>query len=94
MNDVELMQIWRGIKAHSNEIEMKVLDYGHKIESAVWQQFYNMGKQEMKPVLQQALSALDSAYYILKIQPVTPEQEADTVALAIQSVTTALEKLG
>jgi hypothetical protein len=94
MTDAEFMQIWRGIKAPSKEIEMKVLDYGHKIESAVWQQFYNMGKQEMKPVLQQALSALDSAYYILKIQPVTPEQEADTVALAIQSVTTALEKLG
>jgi hypothetical protein len=49
---------------------------------------------EMKRVLQQALSALDSAYYILKIQPVTPEQEANTVALAIQSVTEELEKLG
>jgi hypothetical protein len=50
--------------------------------------------QEMKPVLQQALSALDSAYYVLKIQPVTPEQEADTIAIAIQSVTETLEKLG
>ena len=53
-----------------------------------------MNEVEVKRVLQQALSALDSAYYILKIQPVTPEQEADTLALAIQSVTEALEKLG
>jgi hypothetical protein len=52
------------------------------------------GHEDCKPALQKALSALDSAYYILKIQPVTPEQEADTVALAIQSVTQALEKLG
>ena len=94
MNDVELMQIWRGIKAPSKEIEMKVLDYGHKVERAVWDGFHEMRRQEFKPVLQQALSALDSAYYVLKIQPVTPEQEADAVALAIQSVTEALEKLG
>ena len=53
-----------------------------------------MNDAEIKTVLQKALSALDSAYYILKIQPVTPEQEADAVALAIQSVTEALEKLG
>jgi hypothetical protein len=36
---------------------------------------------------------MESAYYILKIQPVTPSQEADTLALAIQSVNDALEKL-
>jgi hypothetical protein len=93
MTDAEFMQIWRGIKAPSKEIETKVLEFGGRVESALWEQFYNLGKKEMKPVLQQALSALDSAYYILKIQPVTPEQEADTIAIAIQSVTETLEKM-
>ena len=93
MTDAEFMQIWRGIKAPSKEIEMKVLDYGHKVQRAVWDGFHEMRRQEFKPVLQQALSALDSAYYMLKIQPVTPEQEADTIAIAIQSVTETLEKM-
>jgi hypothetical protein len=93
MNDVEFMQIWRGIKAPSKEIETKVLEFGGRVESALWEQFYNLGKKEMKPVLEQALSALDSAYYILRIQPVTPEQEADTIAIAIQSITKVLEKM-
>lgn len=105
MNDFELMQYWRAVKAPNKEVEQKALEYGH----AIYQQAYKDAREELrhsfysgmarghedcKPALQQALSALDSAYYILKIQPVTPEQEADTVALAIQSVTTALEKLG
>jgi hypothetical protein len=94
MNDFELMQIWRGIKGPSKEIEMKALEYGHKVERAVWDGFHEMRRQEFKPVLQKALSAMESAYYILKIQPVTPSQEADTLALAIQSVNDALEKLG
>jgi hypothetical protein len=93
MNDHELMQIWRGIKGPSKEIEMKALEYGHKVERAVWDGFHEMRRQEFKPVLQKALSAMESAYYILKIQPITPNQEADTLALAIQSVNDALEKL-
>ena len=89
MNDHELMQTWRGVKAPSKEIEQKALEYGHR----VYEQAYKEARQELKQVLQQALSALDSAYYILRIQPVTPQQEADTIAIAIQSVNDALEKL-
>jgi hypothetical protein len=37
---------------------------------------------------------MESAYYILKIEPETPHQEADTLALAIQSIVETLEKLG
>jgi hypothetical protein len=103
MNDVEFMQIWRGIKGPSKEIEMKALEYGHRVYEQAYRAareemshyFYPImdKRQELKPVLQKALSAMESAYYILKIQPVTPNQEADTLALAIQSVNDALEKL-
>ena len=103
MNDFEMMQYWRAVKAPNREVEQKALEFGR----AVYEQAYRYAREEMshyfypivdrrqelKPVLQQALSALDSAYYILKIQPVTPEQEADTIAIAIQSVTETLEKM-
>jgi dsDNA-specific endonuclease/ATPase MutS2 len=103
MNDYQLMQIWRGIKYPQKEVEQKVLEYGHRVYEQAYRAareemshyFYPImdKRQELKPVLQQALSALDSAYYILRIQPVTPEQEADTIAIAIQSVTETLEKM-
>ena len=105
MNDFELMQYWRAVKQPQREVEQRVLTFGH----AVYQQAYKdareelrhsfysgmaVGHEDCKPALQKALAALDSAYYMLKIQPVTPEQEADTIAIAIQSVTETLEKLG
>jgi len=105
MNDFELMQYWRAVTHPQREVEQRVLSFGH----AVYQQAYKEAREELrhsfysgmakghedcKPALQQALSALDSAYYMLKLQPVTPEQEADTIAIAIQSVTATLEKLG
>jgi hypothetical protein len=105
MNDFELMQYWRSVKQPQREVEQRVLTFGH----AVYQQAYKEARDELghafysgmsrghddcKPALQKALAALDSAYYMLKIQPVTPEQEADTIAIAIQSVTETLEKLG
>jgi hypothetical protein len=103
MTDYELMQYWRAVKAPNKEVEQKALEYGHRVYEQAYRDareemshyFYPIvdRRQELKPVLQQALSALDSAYYILKIQPVTPEQEADTIAIAIQSVTETLEKM-
>ena len=105
MNDQELMQYWRAVKQPNKEIEQKALEYGH----AIYQQAYKEAREELKhsfysgmsrghddckPALRKALAALDSAFYMLKIQPVTPEQEADTIAIAIQSVTETLERLG
>lgn len=105
MNDFELMQYWRAVPHPQREVEQRVLTFGH----AVYQQAYKEAREELKhsfysgmsrghddckPALQKALAALDSAYYMLKIQPVTPEQEADTIAIAIKSVTETLEKLG
>lgn len=105
MNDFELMQYWRAVTHPQREVEQRVLSFGH----AVYQQAYKEAREELKhsfysgmsrghddckPALQKALAALDSAYYMLKIQPVTPEQEADTIAIAIKSVTETLEKLG
>jgi len=104
MNDYQMMQIWRGIKCPQKEVEQKALEFGH----AVYEQAYRNAREELegsfysgmarghedcKPALQKALSALDSAYYMLRIQPVTPEQEADTLAVAIKSVTETLEKM-
>jgi len=97
MNDYQLMQIWRGIKYPQKEVEQRVLEFGRQVMHEGSDHYYQLGRQEafhaMKPVLLKALSAMESAYYILKIQPVTPNQEADTLALAIQSVNDALEKL-
>ena len=104
MNDFELMQYWRAVPHPQREVEQRVLSFGH----AVYQQAYKEAREELKhsfysgmsrghddckPALRKALAALDSAFYMLKIQPVTPEQEADTIAIAIQSVTEALEKM-
>ena len=104
MNDFELMQYWRAVPHPQKEVEQRVLTFGH----AVYQQAYKEAREELKhsfysgmsrghddckPALHKALSALDSAFYMLKIQPVTPEQEADTIAIAIQSVTETLEKM-
>jgi hypothetical protein len=104
MNDFELMQYWRSVKHPQREVEQRVLEFG----KAVYQQAYKEAREELrhsfysgmavghddcKPAMRKALSAMESAYYILKIQPVTPSQEADTLALAIQSVNDALEKL-
>lgn len=103
MNDQELMQYWRAVKAPNKEIEQKALEFGRAVYEQAYRDareemshyFYPIvdRRQELKPVLQQALSALDSAYYILRIQPVTPQQEADTIAIAIQSITETLEKM-
>ena len=104
MNDQELMQYWRAVKAPNKEVEQKALEYGHAIYQQAYKDareelrhsFYSgmaVGHEDCKPSMQKALSAMESAYYILKIQPVTPNQEADTLALAIQSVNDALEKL-
>jgi hypothetical protein len=105
MNDFELMQYWRAVKQPQREVEQRVLTFGH----AVYQQAYKEARDELghafysgmakahedlKPTLRRALSAMESAYYVLKIQPITPSQEADTLALAIQSVSDALERLG
>jgi hypothetical protein len=105
MNDFELMQYWRAVTHPQREIEQRVLTFGHAVYQLAYQNareelghaFYSgigKGHDDCKPALQKALSAMESAYYILKIQPVTPSQEADTLALAIQSVNDALEKLG
>lgn len=105
MNDFELMQYWRAVKAPNREIEQKALEFGHAVYDQAYRQareelqhsFYSgmaRGHEDCRPALRKALAALDSAYYVLKIQPVTPEQEADTIAIAIQSVTETLEKLG
>lgn len=104
MNDAELMQYWKATKALNKEVEQKALEYGRAVYQQAYKEareelrhsFYSgmaVGHEDCKPVLQQALSALDSAYYILKIQPVTPNEEADTIAIAIQSVTATLEKM-
>ena len=105
MNDFELMQYWRSVKQPQREVEQRVLEFGKAVYHQAYQDcrselghaFYSgraMGQDDCKPAMQKALAALDSAYYMLKIQPVTPEQEADTIAIAIQSVTETLEKLG
>jgi len=105
MNDFEMMQYWRAVTHPQREIEQRVLTFGHAVYQLAYQNareelghaFYSgmgRGHDDCKPALQKALAALDSAYYMLKIQPVTPEQEADTIAIAIQSVTETLEKLG
>ena len=104
MNDFELMQYWKAVKVPNREVEQKALEYGHAIYQQAYKEareelrhsFYSgmaVGHDDCKPALQKALSAMESAYYILKIQPVTPSQEADTLALAIQSVSDALEKM-
>jgi len=105
MNDFELMQYWRAVTHPQREVEQRVLTFGHAVYEQAYKEareelrhsFYSgmaVGHDDCKPALQKALAALDSAYYMLKIQPVTPEQEADTIAIAIQSVTETLEKLG
>ena len=105
MNDFELMHYWRAVKQPNKEIERKVLEFGRAVYEQAYgdaieelrHSFYSgmsRGHDDCKPAMQKALSAMESAYYILKIQPVTPNQEADTLALAIQSVNDALEKLG
>ena len=105
MNDFELMQYWRSVKQPQREVEQRVLEFGKAVYHQAYQDcrselghaFYSgraMGQDDCKPAMQKALSAMESAYYILKIQPVTPSQEADTLAIAIQSVTETLEKLG
>ena len=104
MNDFELMQYWKAVKVPNREVEQKALEYGHAIYQQAYKEareelrhsFYSgmaVGHEDCKPAMQKALSAMESAYYILKIQPVTPSQEADTLALAIQSVSDALEKM-
>jgi hypothetical protein len=98
------MQYWRAVKAPNKEVEQKALEFGRAVYEQAYgdaieemrNSFYNgmaRGHDDCKPALQKALSALDSAYYMLRIQPVTPEQEADTLAVAIQSVTETLEKM-
>ena len=104
MNDQELMQYWRAVKTPNKEVEQKALEFGRAVYEQAYKEareelrhsFYSgmaVGHEDCKPSMQKALSAMESAYYILKIQPVTPNQEADTLALAIQSVNDALEKL-
>ena len=104
MNDQELMRYWKAVKVPNKEVEQKALEFGRAVYEQAYRDaieelrhsFYSgmaVGHDDCKPAMQQALSALDSAYYILKIQPVTPSQEADTLALAIQSVSDALEKM-
>ena len=97
MNDYQLMQIWRGIKGPSKEIEMKALEFGRQVMHESSDHYYQLGRQEafqaMKPVLLKALSALDSAHYILMIQPVTPREEALAVDDAIKHLNSILEVL-
>ena len=104
MNDQELMRYWRAVKAPNKEVEQKALEFGRAVYEQAYKDareelqhpFYSglaVGHEDCKPAMQKALSAMESAYYILKIQPVTPSQEADTLALAIQSVSDALEKM-
>ena len=105
MNDFELMQYWRAVKQPQREVEQRVLTFGHTVYEQAYKEareelrhsFYSgmsRGHDDCRPAMHKALSAMESAYYILNIQPVTPSQEADTLALAIQSVTETLEKLG
>ena len=105
MTPFELMQYWRAVKFPQKEVEQRVIEFGQAIYKHAYNEarmelnhaFYSgmsRGHDDCKPAMRKALSAMESAYYILKIQPVTPNQEADTLALAIQSVNDALEKLG
>jgi len=89
------MQVWRGIKFPQKEVEQKVLEFGRQVMHESSDHYYQLGRQEafqaMKPVLLKALSALDSAHYILMIQPVTPREEAVAVDDAIKHLTSILE---
>jgi hypothetical protein len=97
MNDYQLMQIWRGIKFPQKEVEQRVLEFGRQVMHEGSDHYYQLGRQEafhaMKPVLLKALSALDSAHYILMIQPVTPREEALAVDDAIKHLSSILEVL-
>ena len=97
MNDFQFMQIWRGIKFPQKEVEQRVLEFGYKVMHESSDHYYQLGRQEafqaMKPVLLKALSALDSAHYILMIQPVTPREEALAVDDAIKHLSSILEVL-
>lgn len=97
MNDYQLMQIWRGIKFPQKEVEQRVLEFGRQVMHESSDHYYQLGRQEafyaMKPVLLKALSALDSAHYILMIQPVTPREEALAVDDAIKNLSSILEVL-
>ena len=97
MNDYQLMQIWRGIKYPQKEVEQRVLEFGRQVMHESSDYYYQLGRQEafqaMKPVLLKALSALDSAHYILMIQPVTPREEAVAVDDAIKHLNSILEVL-
>jgi hypothetical protein len=97
MNDYQLMQIWRGIKFPQKEVEQRVLEFGRQVLHEGSDHYYQLGRQEafhaMKPVLLKALSALDSAHYILMIQPVTPREEALAVDDAIKHLSSILEVL-
>jgi hypothetical protein len=97
MNDYQLMQIWRGIKFPQKEVEQRVLEFGKQVMHESSDHYYQLGRQEafqaMKPVLLKALSALDSAHYILMIQPVTPREEAVAVDDAIKHLSSILEVL-
>jgi len=97
MNDYQLMQIWRGIKFPQKEVEQRVLEFGRQVMHEGSDHYYQLGRQEafqaMKPVLLKALSALDSAHYILMIQPVTPREEAVAVDDAIKHLSSILEVL-
>jgi len=97
MNDYQLMQIWRGIKYPQKEVEQRVLEFGKQVMHEGSDHYYQLGRQEafhaMKPVLLKALSALDSAHYILMIQPVTPREEALAVDDAIKHLSSILEVL-
>jgi hypothetical protein len=97
MNDYQLMQVWRGIKFPQKEVEQRVLEFGRQVVHESSDHYYQLGRQEafsaMKPVLLKALSALDSAHYILMIQPVTPREEAVAVDDAIKHLNSILEVL-
>ena len=97
MNDYQLMQICRGVKFPQKEVEQKVLEFGRQVLHEGSDHYYQLGRQEafhaMKPVLLKALSALDSAHYILMIQPVTPREEAVAVDDAIKHLNSILEVL-
>jgi len=97
MNDYQLMQIWRGVKFPQKEVEQRVLEFGRQVLHEGSDHYYQLGRQEafhaMKPVLLKALSALDSAHYILMIQPVTPREEALAVDDAIKHLNSILEVL-
>ena len=97
MNDYQLMQVWRGIKYPQKEVEQKVLEFGRQVMHESSDHYYQLGRQEafqaMEPVLLKTLSALDSAHYILMIQPVTPREEALEVDDAIKHLSSILEVL-